>query len=504
MFDDLMGPAALQWLERERTRQQALERWPTTGAMACDLDSRTKQVPWLEMVDEALEWLLTTPNAKLMVSVPSQNGKSTRVAVHGVLRALVMHPDWRIIIATHSEDLARTHSEQIRNLLQTFGSNAVDAQTGTKLRDMLGIGIGSKVSATRWSLDDHSGGVIAVGVGSSLSGRPAEMVLLDDVYAGMREADSKTKQREIELWWESVAKQRIAPGGRLICLGTRWNESDIFAYLTKENRDEWRILNFPAVAEPGVLDSLNRLPGEYLQSARGEIDWLEIKKRTPARIWASMYLGNPVPVEGGLFEQRWFDSWRVPEVPADTVARVVAVDPADTGRGDAAGVIGASATRGKIYIHEDWSGQMTSAQWAKKAVQLAMRIKAHEIVIEGYTAPETYKRAVLEAWKLLAPAGTNIHVRVWRGKGDAVVRSNGLRNAMELGKCVVVGHMNDLESASIGWQAGQHCPDRVAAATIAFDRLHEMANRPSSVATPLSLPGARAKIRLGKRGRWNF
>lgn len=449
-----------------------VQRLPTTGALAAFLDpENNRQVPWLRVLDRELEWAYATPDARLMVSVPSQEGKSTRAVVWGAVRALMLNPRRRIIIATHSEDLARSHSERIRTILQTFGTGAQDSQTGTPLPDLLGIGLGSKASSTRWTLSGHQGGVVAVGVGTALPGRPADMMILDDLSAGMQEADSPAGQRRLRLWWDSVASQRLAPGAPVICIGTRWSLNDIFSYLLEQEPDRWRRLNFPAIAQAGVLDSLGREPGVPLDSARGYRDWAYQRQIKPARVWASTYMGHPVPTEGGIFSPGWFEQRITGDCPP-LYRKIIAIDPADSGVGDLTGIIAMGLTAdGTVILTDDASGLMTSDQWAKTAVDLAKRTGATEIVYEAFAAKETYGRILRDTARTAGMP--KLRVTPWKQSGSAAARATGLSNAIETGKARVLGHkLAEFETDATTWLGeGTHCPDRVAAAVAGFDHL---------------------------------
>ncbi|TLF74038.1 hypothetical protein [Nocardia cyriacigeorgica] len=477
-----------QFLRRELTRLRCVRDYPTAGALAQYLDPSIQQTAALEMIDANLEWAIDTPAARLMISMPSQTGKSQRVAVAGTLRALMRRPDWRCVLATHAEHLALKHSTEIRNLIQAFGSTAT-ADTGEQLPDRLGLSVPRSASAAKhWKLRGHTGSVTAVGVGTALAGIPADYMLLDDLYASMEDADSAAVRRRVNSWLDSVALQRLGADAPLVVISTRWNEHDALAYLQQRMPGEWRVLNFPAIAEPGILDSLNRKPGELLESPRGQ-DWEKIRTQTPARVWAAMYQGDPKPLRGGLFEQEWFDDHRLTGPLPETRLRVVAVDPADTGEGDEAGIIAASSTvDGRVIITHDWSARLTSAEWATRAVQLAIATGAHEIAVEGYAVPTTYKRTVVEAWKAIRDAeypgrAQPFRIHMWRRKGDAIARSVGLRNDLETGRCVIAGHqLSTLETQAVGWQVGQHQPDRVAAAIIAHDRT--AARKTAQLASP--------------------
>lgn len=500
-------PLTEEFLRREVTRLRCVRDYPTAGTLARHLDSSVEQTAALEMIDTHLEWAFDTPASRLMISMPSQTGKSKRVAVAGTLRALMRRPCWRCVIATHAEHLALKHSIEIRNLISAFGSTAT-ADTGEQFPDRLGLSVPRTASSAKhWKLQGHTGSVTAVGVGTALAGIPADYMLLDDLYASMEDADSIAIRRQVNSWLDSVALQRLGADAPLVVISTRWNEHDALAYLQQRMPGEWRVLNFPAIAEPGILDSLDRKPGELLESPRGQ-DWIKIRAQTPARIWSAMYQGDPKPLKGGLFEQEWFDDHRLTGPLPDVLLRIVAVDPADTGEGDEAGIIAAAATAdGRVIITHDWSARLTSAEWSTRAVELALATGANEIAVEGYAVPTTYKRTVVQAWQAIKDRdqpgrAQPFRIHMWRGKSklDALARSVGLRNDVETGRCVVHGHqLTTFETHAVGWQVGQHQPDRVAAAVIAHQRLTEMVGRTTQLASPARTNSAGS----GSGGWWS-
>ena len=142
-------------------------------------------------------------------------------------------------------------------------------------------------------------------------------------------------------------------------------------------------------------DALNREPGVAVVSVLGRTaeSFREIKRAVGSRAWAALYLGAPSTDEGSLIRSEWLDSHRLPAAPARPVRTVVAVDPADSGEGDATGIIGASlAPDGTVCLIADASEQLTSDAWAKRAVELAIVLGASAIVVEGFSAATTYSR----------------------------------------------------------------------------------------------------------------
>lgn len=522
-------------LQREATRLKLSARYPSAGALAASIDRGTVQTPALEKIDESIEWALSTRDARLSISMPPQEGKSTRCAVWAPIRALQLDPERRIIVSSYAEGLAAEHTGTARNIVSQYGASARDPLTGVPLPDRLGLELSArKAAASNWSLKGHRGGVFAAGVGGGMTGRPADLIIIDDPYKNMEEADSPAYREKVAVWFDAVVTTRLAPGAPIILIQTRWNEEDLAGMLLRreavvpEGEREWRHLNIPAIPDGRIPDALEREPGEYLVSARGRTpdDWRRIERTLGPRVWSALYQGQPTPAGGGLFSRESFDRYRVEEKPTGTL-RVVGVDPADTGKGDEAGIIAGCATGdGTYYWTGDWSGRMTANEWAHRAVMVALETQAQEIAFEAYSAPTTYERVIEEAWEdvariaallrrtggdrrraaqLLAegprpplrpteavnevaevrvPASMPFRITPWKGKGSAEVRAAGSRQATSTGRLRVAGSLPLLEEHATTWQAGQHCPDRVAAAVIVYERLVDMLGDEAVVAVP--------------------
>ena len=542
--------ALLTRLDREATRLLVARDYPTAGALARRVDPTTRQTEALELIDEQLEWALATPNARLVISMPPQQGKTQRVGVWGVLRALVQNPDRRIVLASYSETLARATAREARNHIYSSGSTATDPLSGARLPDRLGLTLaGDKSAAGNWKLAGHRGGVYATGVGGSLTGQPADLMVIDDPLKGMTEADSRAEREKVITWWESVAQTRLAPGAPVIIIATRWHEDDLTGHLLQQDaarpaeQRQWRTVNIPAISTRGVPDALHRAPGEAMPSARGTTldDWHRIRDSVGDRVWSALYLGAPTPAQGGLFSQEWFDRHRAPALPDTVAARLVAVDPAETGEHDEAGIIGLAVTAdGRAWVTDDHSGRYTSEQWARQATLLALRTGATELSFEAYTTGTTYEAVLQAAWKRIrhearlltaaagdvgtaalnystqdgAPAnpvaalaelqGIRIpdqdtppfHIRPWRMKGNKTARAAGARQAASTGRLRMVGTHPDLEGQAVAWQAGQSSPDRMDALVQAYERAMAVVGGQASIATPTDVVGQQAN-RMG-------
>lgn len=305
-----------------------------------------------------------------------------------------------------------------------------------------------------------------------------------------QQADSPADRRRLAAEFRSTLLTRLHPGGSVILIGTRWSESDLIADLLAEEGSKWRYVNVPAISAVGVPDALDRPPGVAMVSALGRTfdQFEDLKSAVGERAWAALYQGALTPPTGGLVKQAWLDTHRRDSAPARPLRTVVAVDPADSGQGDAAGIVAASLdTDGVVVIHADRSRPTTSDEWARAAVELALEVGASEVALESFSARETYKQVVQTTLARMDPPW-GITITSWppkgsgRGRGDALAGSGPLLQGLETGTVVIGGHLPELEAAAVGWQQGQHQPDQLAACVIAVDIVARGAG--SSIAVP--------------------
>ncbi|MEU0818954.1 phage terminase large subunit [Streptomyces mirabilis] len=297
--------ATMDWAEfaaREFESQAELERWATPGALARHMDPKTVQTAALDLLDGNLVDVAEGRCARLIWSMPPQEGKSERTSRRFPLWLLIRNPELRIAIVSYELGVARRWGRAIRNDIAEHPE--------------LGLAVRQDTSAAHeWQLEGHRGGVYSVGIGGALTGRPVDLLLVDDPLKGRKEADSPTYRNACKDFYTDTARTRLAPGAPVVIIQTRWHEDDLSGWLLSgPSGSEWRYINVPAQAEDDT-DPLGRPPGEYLTSARGRtpVDWDATKRDVGARTWAALYQGRPAPAEGGLFKRshwRWYSASR--------------------------------------------------------------------------------------------------------------------------------------------------------------------------------------------------
>lgn len=300
----------LQALKAERERIEFASRprrWASPLDMAAALDKTIVRTPALNLINDALVRVANGEIDRLMVSMPPQEAKSTTVSR--------WYPEWllsnvdpamRIIMISYSDEIARRWGSDVKRDFETFNGDEGTTDLGVRLRS-------DSRAAGRWQIEGHRGGMLCAGVAGSVTGRPAEVILIDDPIKDLEQAQSLTYRERFQRFWQAVAVPRLGPGARVVLVQTRWHENDAAGWLLqnegrKEAGGRWTVINIPAQAEDDN-DPLGRNPGEYMISARGDRDWEGIKKSVGAYVWSALYQGRPAPAEGGLFKRLWWRHW---------------------------------------------------------------------------------------------------------------------------------------------------------------------------------------------------
>ncbi|WP_286150265.1 terminase family protein [Mycobacterium sp. ST-F2] len=459
------------------------EKPSTPAELARRLDPRFVVTPTIRLLSDIAVRSVTEPDERDIVTTPPRTGKSRLLAIWTVVWALMRDPDLQVVLVSYSDELAQAHSREARQLINEHA-------------DYLGFRLSAdKTAVGRWRVEGHAGGLLATGINSGVTGFGADLLIVDDPVKDAAEADSAAHRRRVITEYRSTLATRVHPGGSVLLVMTRWHERDLAGELLDAEPDVWTHTNVPAVADTGVPDALGRAPGVAMTSALGfTADHFAAARRTSGeRAWYALYEGVPSAPEGGLVKREWFDQWRLPSAPLGTVKTVVGVDPSDSGSGDACGVVAASLTaEGVVAVIADLSAPMTSDQWARAAVDLAVDVGASEIAVEGFAARETYQRVVKEALRR-AKLNRPVNVTTWppkgsgRGGGDAIARSSALLQGLETGTTRIAGHLPGLEGAAITWQAGQHQPDALAALVVSHDVLVHSMGQGWGFASPLDI-----------------
>lgn len=277
-----------------------VDSWRTPGTLAARLMPSTVQTPALDLIDLELQRLVDTPDGRLIVTMPPQEGKSTRVAKDFIIWLLKHRPWLRVVGASYAQGLANRNGRAVRNLIRS------NPDLGLTLAKDNG-------AASEWEIEGRGGGMLSVGRGAGVTGRTADLLVIDDPLKDRQEADSEIIRDACWDWWTDSLSTRLTPGAPVVLILTRWHEDDLAGrLLAAEDGHLWRVVRIPAQADhdpsKGETDPLGRAPGDFLESARGRTpeQWQAIRTRVGERTWNALYQGRPTSAAGTVFRrERW-------------------------------------------------------------------------------------------------------------------------------------------------------------------------------------------------------
>jgi predicted phage terminase large subunit-like protein len=268
-----------------------------------------------------------------MILMPPGSAKSTYASVIFPAWWFCQHSHSSVIGASHSLSLAEHFSRRIRSLILAK-------------QQYLGFTIAREQRAVATWTTNNGGEYLAVGVRGAVTGRRADLVIIDDPVKSQADAESRRQRDHIWDWYKSDVTTRLKPGGRVILIMTRWHPEDLGGQLLEQTAAEWRVVRLPALAETG--DPLGRSVGTPLWPEWENHDALARKRELIGeRAWSALFQQNPQPSGGRLFS---VDRITVNEAGRDEQTVVRAWDLAatgDTGRNDPDWTVGVKLSRDK-------------------------------------------------------------------------------------------------------------------------------------------------------------
>lgn len=340
--------AAAELLRRRQARRSLLSFTEYTNA-------QYRAASHHELICGKLEAVERGDIDRLMIFMPPRHGKSELASRRFPAWFIGKNPEKQIITASYGADLATDFGRDVRNIV---ASGEYSRLFPTRLSE-------DSRAAYRWNTD-RGGSYVAVGVGGGITGRGADIALIDDPFKDRAEADSETIRERVKAWYQSTLYTRLMPGGAVILIQTRWHEDDLAGWLLEQAErggDQWDVLELPA--EQG---------GEALWPEWYPIEALHrIKAAIGPREYSALYQQKPQPDEGTYFKREWFKWYR--EVPAHT-ARFMAGDFAVTEDGGDFTEIGVVAIdpNDDMYVAPElgwWSGQTSADKWIDALLDLA-------------------------------------------------------------------------------------------------------------------------------------
>ena len=246
--------------------------------------------------------LATGEITRLIVNMPPRHTKSEFASYLLPAWMVGRNPKLKIIQATHTGELAIRFGRKAKHLID---SQEYAKIFKTKLQE-------DSKAAGRWETA-QGGEYFAAGVGGAITGRGADLLIIDDPHSEQDALSSSSLENAYE-WYTSGPRQRLQPGGKIILVMTRWSTKDLTGTLLKKQggikADEWEVVEFPAILDEDTENPKSVWP-EYWN-----IEELEkVKATLPTAKWNAQWMQRPTSEEGALIKREWWRKWDKDHVP---------------------------------------------------------------------------------------------------------------------------------------------------------------------------------------------
>ena len=235
---------------------------------------------------------------RLIVNMPPRHTKSEFASTLLPAWMIGREPKLKIIQTTHTGELAVRFGRKAKTLIDSPEYQEIFQ---TRLRE-------DSQAAGRWETA-QGGEYFAAGVGGAITGRGADLLIIDDPHSEQDAMNMGALERAYE-WYTSGPRQRLQPGGKIVCVMTRWNTKDLTGILLKNQSepksDQWDIVEFPAIMPSG-----KPVWPEYWK-----LDELEsVKASLSLGKWNAQWMQNPTSEEGAILKREWWKDWDKEHMP---------------------------------------------------------------------------------------------------------------------------------------------------------------------------------------------
>ncbi len=242
--------------------------------------------------------LATGELTRLIINMPPRHTKSEFASFFLPAWMIGQNPKLKIIQATHTAELAVNFGRKTKHLIDSPEYQAIFK---TRLQE-------DSKAAGRWNTSD-GGEYFAVGVQGAVTGRGADLLIIDDPHSE-QDVNSPIAFDNAWEWYTSGPRQRLQPGGRIVLVMTRWSTKDLTQKLlnaqVNENSDQWEVVEFPAILPNGKPVWPEYWKLEDLES---------VKASTGVAKWNAQYMQNPTSEEGALIKREWWKNWEHEHMP---------------------------------------------------------------------------------------------------------------------------------------------------------------------------------------------
>lgn len=410
-----------------------------------------------KIIAEQLERVERGEVDRLMLLVPPRHGKSELASKRLPAWLLGRQPHKQFLSVSATEGLAADFGRDVRNII---GSAEYRAIFDTRLAE-------DSQAKGKWHTSE-GGMFYAIGVEGNILGRGGDLLLIDDPYATMKEAQSELTRKNVWDWYTGTAYNRLMPGAAIVVINHRMHEDDLCGQLLAQQAaggDKWEVVELPALNDAGEALWPEAYPVQALE---------RIRRNSQPRYWSALYQQRPAPEEGDYFKSEWLKPYtKAP--PLDTLRVYGGSDyavTADGGDFTVHAVVGLDP-EGRMYLLDLWRKQAASDVWVEAFCDLVLQWKPmswaeEQGQIKSGVGPFLERRQrERQAFVYRQPFPT---------RGDKAVRAQSIRGRMALDGLYVptsAPWYADFRSELLSFPAGKH-DDQVDAIGLVGQLLDQM------------------------------
>ena len=238
---------------------------------------------------------------RLIINMPPRHTKSEFASYLLPAWMVGRNPKLKIIQATHTGELAVRFGRKAKTLIDSEEYSKI---FDTTLRE-------DSQAAGRWETA-QGGEYFAAGVGGAITGRGADLLIIDDPHSEQDAMSLNAFDNAYE-WYTSGPRQRLQPGGQIVLVMTRWSKKDLTGILLDNQKkvkgDQWEVVEFPAIMDHG--DKKKPVWPEYWKLSELE----SVKATLPVGKWNAQWMQEPTSEEGALIKREWWQKWKHEDLP---------------------------------------------------------------------------------------------------------------------------------------------------------------------------------------------
>ena len=422
------------------------------------------------LVAAALDRVLAGQCRRLMIFEPPQNGKSEQVSRRFPAYALGKNPKLRIIACSYSDSLAQDMSRDVQRIMSTAEYRRLFPKVRlAESRDA------EKRTQGQFDVVGGSGYYVATGIQGSITGKTADIGIIDDPVKNREEAESEVYREKVwDQYKTAFATRQFGSEGAIIICMTRWHEDDLcgrLLRLSQENQDadRWEVLSLPAIAE--TTDQY-RQTGDALWPEKYPL--AELKRRRAGLgeyDFSALYQQRPAPSGGGLFKEEWF-AGRILDATPEILRAARGWDTAGTqGGGDATCGVKVGQASGGRYVVLDVKHARLGPDGVDKLIRVTAEVDGRSCMQREEKEGGSAGVAVISARTKTLAGYDYAGVQV---TGSKVVRSSPFRAQCEAGNVYLLrGTWNAAYIQELcGFPTAKH-DDQVDASSCAFNAVTE-------------------------------